>query len=110
MWEQLTPCAYGTSARAFFLASQGPGVLALLTVPRNTLLQMMFEIHSPPAVFLAKNAALSAFSMGRQTSLVMDCGYDATTGSLSVCGSEPAGYIMLEMFCGIRLSPLSALP
>lgn len=48
------------------------------------LSQIMFELHSPPAIFLGRNAALSSFSMGRQTSLVMDCGYSATTGMIFV--------------------------
>lgn len=34
------------------------------------------------AVFLAKSAVLSSFASGRQTSLVVDAGHDATVGEL----------------------------
>lgn len=36
------------------------------------------------AVFIAKNAVLSSFAMGRQTSLVVDVGHDSTVGELSI--------------------------
>ena len=34
----------------------------------------------PPAVYLARNAMLSSFACGRQTSLVVDAGHAATVG------------------------------
>ena len=39
-----------------------------------------FEQHGCPAIFLAKNAVLSSFATGRQTSLVMDAGHEGTVG------------------------------
>jgi len=47
---------------------------------REKLCQLMFEQYQPPALFLAKNAVLSSFATGRQTSLVVDCGHEGTTG------------------------------
>ena len=49
---------------------------------REKLVETMFETFAPPALFLAKNAVLSSFAMGRQTSLVLDCGYEGTVGRL----------------------------
>ena len=40
----------------------------------------------PVAVFMAKNAVLSSFSTGRQTSLVVDAGHDRALGKR---GSRP---------------------
>lgn len=39
----------------------------------------------PAAVFLAKNAVLSSFASGRQTSLVVDAGHEATVGECHRC-------------------------
>ncbi|KAK9815677.1 hypothetical protein WJX72_007893 [[Myrmecia] bisecta] len=47
---------------------------------RERMCQLMFEQYQPPALFLAKNAVLSSFATGRQTSLVVDCGHEGTTG------------------------------
>jgi actin-related protein len=33
------------------------------------------------AVFVAKNAVLSSFAIGRQTSLVIDSGHESTVGA-----------------------------
>lgn len=46
---------------------------------REKLVEMIFETYATPATFLAKNAVLSSFASGRQTSLVVDCGYAGTT-------------------------------
>ena len=43
--------------------------------------QLMFEKHRPPAVFMAKNAVLSSFATGRQTSVIVDIGHEGTTGA-----------------------------
>jgi actin-like protein 6A len=40
----------------------------------------MFEKFKSPALFMAKNAVLSAFATAKQTALVVDAGHDATTG------------------------------
>lgn len=47
---------------------------------REKMVELLFEKYKAPAVFLAKNAVLSSFAVGRQTSLVVDCGHNGTTG------------------------------
>lgn len=49
---------------------------------REKMVQCMFEDLNVPAVFLAKNAVLSSFALGRQTSLVVDMGHEGTVGAL----------------------------
>ena len=49
-------------------------------VLREQMVQAMFEDYGCPAVFLAKNAVLSSFATGRQTSLVVDAGHEGTVG------------------------------
>jgi actin-like protein 6A len=44
----------------------------------------LFESFQFPATFIAKNAVLSSFALGRQTSVVLDIGYDGSTGTLSL--------------------------
>ena len=44
------------------------------------MVETAFEQHGCPAIFLAKNAVLSSFATGRQTSLVMDAGHEGTVG------------------------------
>ena len=39
----------------------------------------------PAAVFMAKNAVLSSFASGRQTSLVVDAGHERTVGEPAAC-------------------------
>jgi actin-like protein 6A len=53
---------------------------------REKMVELIFERHAPPALFLAKNSVLSSFAVGRATSLVVDCG---ASGALlrSVCGA-----------------------
>eukprot|EP00903_Cladosiphon_okamuranus_P013603 g12669.t1 len=46
---------------------------------RRGLMELMFEKFGVPAMFPAKNAMLSAFSAGRATALVCDCGHGATS-------------------------------
>ena len=48
---------------------------------REKMVELMFEKHSPPAVFLAKNPVLTAFASGRATALVVDCGAGGTAVS-----------------------------
>ena len=43
--------------------------------------QVLFEKYRPPAVFMSRNAVLSSFATGRQTSLVVDMGHEGTTGA-----------------------------
>lgn len=49
---------------------------------REKLVETLFEKHAPPAVFLGRNAMLSSFAVGRQTSLVVDAGHEATVGEV----------------------------
>jgi actin-like protein 6A len=48
---------------------------------RERAVELLFEKFSSPALFLAKNAVLSSFAMGRQSSLVVDAGHDGTVGA-----------------------------
>ena len=45
---------------------------------RERQVQLLFEKYSAPAVFLAKDAVLSAFSIGRPTGLVVDVGHSGS--------------------------------
>ena len=46
---------------------------------REKMVELLFEKHNPPAVFLAKNPVLTAFASGRATALVVDLGAGGTT-------------------------------
>lgn len=46
---------------------------------REKMVELLFEKHNPPAIFLAKNPVLASFASGRATSLVIDCGGSGTT-------------------------------
>ena len=50
---------------------------------RERTVEAIFEHHAPPALYLARNAMLSSFACGRQTSLVVDAGHAATVGAFS---------------------------
>lgn len=81
MLEALWSHAYKDRLRA------DPTESALLLAETNTLskaarekcVELLFERFKVPAVFLAKNAALSAFAMARQSALVVDAGHRFTT-------------------------------
>ena len=47
---------------------------------RERTVELLFEKFAPPALFMAKNAVLSSFATGRQSSLVVDCGHEGTVG------------------------------
>lgn len=47
---------------------------------RERLVELVFETLHAPALFIARSAMLSAFATARQTALVVDAGYRATTG------------------------------
>lgn len=49
---------------------------------RERAVELMFERFSPPALFMAKNAVLSSFAIGRQTFLVVDMGYEGSVSTL----------------------------
>ncbi|GBG88186.1 hypothetical protein CBR_g46675 [Chara braunii] len=46
---------------------------------REKTVELMFEKHQVPALFLGKNAVLTSFASGRATSLVVDSGGGSTT-------------------------------
>ncbi|KAL6756186.1 actin family [Haematococcus lacustris] len=46
---------------------------------RDRLVELLFEKLRVPAIFLAKNAVLSAFATARQTAVIVDAGYRSTT-------------------------------
>ena len=48
---------------------------------RERMVEMAFEGHGPPAVFLSRAAVLASFATGRPTAVVVDMGHDATTGA-----------------------------
>jgi len=48
---------------------------------REQVVSRVFEGYAAPALFLAKNAALSSYATGRQTSLVVDMGHEGTVGA-----------------------------
>ncbi|GMH38536.1 hypothetical protein BSKO_06420 [Bryopsis sp. KO-2023] len=58
---------------------------------REKLVELAFEKYNPPAVFLARNAVLSSFATGRQTSLLVDSGYKGTT-----VAAVHDGYVLLK--------------
>lgn len=51
---------------------------------REKVVELLFEKYAPPALFLGKNAMLSSFAVGRQTSLAIDAGHEATVGETLV--------------------------
>lgn len=48
---------------------------------RMKLAEYMFEKHGVPALFLCKDAVLSAFACGRSTALVLDSAYKSTSAT-----------------------------
>ena len=55
---------------------------------REQMVQTAFEQYGCPAIFLAKNAVLSSFATGRQTSLVVDAGHEGTVGKHPPCHDD----------------------
>jgi len=47
---------------------------------REKMVELAFEGHGPPAVFLSRAAVLASFATGRPTAVVVDMGHEATTG------------------------------
>lgn len=66
---------------------------------REKMVQTAFEHLRCPALFLAKDAALSTFSVAKQTSIVVDSGYSCTT----VAGVHD-GYVLTK---SISRSPVA---
>ncbi|KAL9178998.1 hypothetical protein ACHAXT_011971 [Thalassiosira profunda] len=46
---------------------------------RQRLLEILFEVHDFPAVFLLRDAVASCYAVGRTTATVVDVGYSSTT-------------------------------
>lgn len=70
---------------------------------RERVVTRIFESHSAPALFLARNAALSSYATGRQTSLVVDMGHEGTVGAAfhinEPCFSRPNKYALPSVLC-----------
>ena len=47
---------------------------------RERMVELAFEGHAPPAVFLSRAAVLASFATGRPTAVVVDIGHEGTTG------------------------------
>ncbi|KAH9778575.1 actin-related protein 4 [Citrus sinensis] len=60
--------------------------------------ELIFEKYNVPALFLAKNAVLTSFALGRATSLVVDCGGGSTT-----VAPVHDGYVLQK---GVTTSPI----
>ena len=74
---------------------------------REKVVELMFETHGPPALYLARDAVLAAFATGRQTALVVDAGHDSTTGEC-LCG---LGGCCVPLFASLFLPfPLALAP
>ncbi|KAJ8603205.1 hypothetical protein CTAYLR_003822 [Chrysophaeum taylorii] len=54
-------------------------------------LEMIFETFDTPAAYLSRSAALAAFSIGRSSALVVDCGAGTTSAAPVV-----DGYVLLK--------------
>ncbi|CAM9929264.1 unnamed protein product, partial [Scytosiphon promiscuus] len=83
-WDQVEKLwEHAFQARLRAVASERPVLVAEASwstaKERRGLMELMFEKFGVPAMFPAKNAMLSAFSAGRATALVCDCGHGATS-------------------------------
>lgn len=58
---------------------------------RERVVELLFERFDAPAAFLGKNAALSAFSTGRQTALIVSADHAYSTGAKGVKGEKAGG-------------------
>ncbi|KAL9433292.1 hypothetical protein AB3S75_028177 [Citrus x aurantiifolia] len=65
---------------------------------RERTAELIFEKYNVPALFLAKNAVLTSFALGRATSLVVDCGGGSTT-----VAPVHDGYVLQK---GVTTSPI----
>lgn len=65
---------------------------------RERTAELIFEKYKVPALFLAKNAVLTSFALGRATSLVVDCGGGSTT-----VAPVHDGYVLQK---GVTTSPI----
>ena len=78
------PAVTTNSERLRVDPKEHPWLLAEPTVQadadRERMVEMAFEGHAPPAVFLARNAVLASFATGRPTAVVVDVGHEGTTG------------------------------
>ena len=72
---------------------------------REKTTEIMFEKFKVPALYMAKNAVLSAFATAKQTALVVDAGHESTTGERAVLKRIQLGIITLQ----IASNPSSAV-
>mmetsp|Transcript_93910 Transcript_93910/g.151556 ORF Transcript_93910/g.151556 Transcript_93910/m.151556 type:complete len:447 (-) Transcript_93910:61-1401(-) len=71
---------------------------------REKMLEIMFEKYKVPAVFISKNAVLSAFSCGRSTAVVLDSG-----GGTTCVAPVHEGYVLQKAvvrspMCGEKIT------
>ncbi|KAH9722608.1 actin-related protein 4 [Citrus sinensis] len=67
---------------------------------RERTAELIFEKYNVPALFLAKNAVLTSFALGRATSLVVDCcdcGGSSNTGFAVDVGDVESAYSNIPM-------------
>lgn len=61
------------------LFSESPLNNARHRAKREELTELMFEKYNVPAIYFCKNAVLAAFSFGRSSGIVVDCGASHTS-------------------------------
>mmetsp|Transcript_54 Transcript_54/g.164 ORF Transcript_54/g.164 Transcript_54/m.164 type:complete len:447 (-) Transcript_54:244-1584(-) len=71
---------------------------------REKMIELMFEKYKVPAVFVAKNAVLTAFSCGRSTAVVLDSGGGSTCVSPVHDGYVLQRAVVKSHFSGERLT------
>jgi len=71
---------------------------------REKMVEIMFEKYKVPAVFVSKNAVLSAFSCGRSTAVVLDSGGGSTCVAPVHDGYVLQRAVVRSHFSGERLS------
>lgn len=78
---------------------------------RERTVELMFEKHAPPALFLARDAVLASFATGRQSAIVVDAGHDSTTGEREFWGLGGGPFYFLHRHTPAgRLRPFGILP
>ena len=66
---------------------------------RHKYAELMFEKYGAPALFLAKDAVLSCFALGRSTGLVVYFGHHATTAAPVFDGWLEVGGVVSSVVC-----------
>lgn len=66
------------------------------------LLELLFETHNLPAVFLLRDAVASCYAVGRTTGTVVDAGHSATMVTPVYEGFVETRGILRNVGCGAR--------